>query len=100
MIYDIFIRWLIPFVCGAFISGIVFFFKNQKKRNSAMAVGIQCLLRAEIIRSYEKYSERGYCPIDIKEAVQREYAAYHDLGGNDVATHLVHEMLELPAELN
>lgn len=97
-ILETFIKWLVPFVCGAVISGIVFFLKTERKKNTAMAVGIQCLLRAEIIRTYEKYSELGYCPIAVKEALQREYDAYHRLGGNDVATHLVHEILELPTE--
>lgn len=58
--------------------------------------GVQCLLRAEIIRSNEKYTARRYCPVYAKESLKRVYTAYHNLGGNDVATHLYDELMELP----
>ena len=58
--------------------------------------GVQCLLRAEIIRSNEKYTARRYCPVYAKESLKRVYNAYHELGGNDVATHLYEECMELP----
>lgn len=58
--------------------------------------GVQCLLRAEIIRSNEKYTARRYCPVYAKESLKRVYNAYHELGGNDVATHLYDELMELP----
>lgn len=35
---------------------------------------------------------------DAKEALIREYKAYHALGGNDVATELYHDIMELPTE--
>lgn len=58
--------------------------------------GLQCLLRAEIIRANEKYTARRYCPIYAKESLKRVYNAYHELGGNDVATHLYDELMALP----
>lgn len=58
--------------------------------------GVQCLLRAEIIRSNEKYTARKYCPIYAKKSLETAYKAYHALGGNDVATHLYDELMELP----
>ena len=61
-----------------------------------MQSSVQCLLRAEIIRSHEKYTERGRCPIYAREALTRAYKAYHALGGNDVATDLYNELMELP----
>lgn len=64
----------------------------------AIKNGLQCLLRAEIIRSYDKYTERGYCLLYAKEALTRAYKAYHALGGNDVATELYHDIMELPTE--
>lgn len=63
-----------------------------------VASGTQCLLRAEIIRSHEKYIDRGYCPLYVKESLTREYQAYHNLGGNDVATALYEQMMALPNE--
>ncbi|MBE6890040.1 MAG: hypothetical protein E7485_08520 [Ruminococcaceae bacterium] len=61
-----------------------------------VAKGTQCLLRAEIIRSHEKYIDRGYCPVYAKESLTRAYQAYHKLGGNDVATALYEQLMSLP----
>ncbi len=63
-----------------------------------VAKATQCLLREAIIRSYEKYIELGYCPIYEKESLKNEYSAYHNLGGNDVATDLYDKVLALPTE--
>ena len=87
-------KWLVPFFCGSSVSAlgtIWIYFKYIKD-------GVQCLLRAEILRQYEKWEERGYCPIYAKQALSREYRAYHKLGGNDVATEKYHEILKLPDE--
>lgn len=95
---EIILHWLIPFICGGAVSGCVAYIKTLKKRNSALEDGVQCLLRAEIIRNHDKYMERGNCPIYAKEALRRGYTAYHALGGNDVATRLYDEVMELPTE--
>lgn len=89
-----FLGWLVPFVCG----GAVTFAGTMFIKLKAIKYGLQCLLRAEIIRSYDKYKERGYCPLYAKEALTRAYKAYHALGGNDVATELYNDTMELPTE--
>ena len=61
--------------------------------------GVQCLLRAEIIRNHDKYMDKDFCPIYAKEALKRAYHAYHELGGNDVATGLYNETMALPTEV-
>ncbi len=94
MFYETIIKWLIPFLCGGLVTAILALFKRQK----ALETGVQCLLRAEIIRSHEKYTERGSIPIYAEEAVARAYHSYHQLGGNDVATELYEEIKNLPIE--
>ncbi len=89
---DKIINWLVPFVCGGAASAIAAYFALF----CALRDGMQCLLRAQIIQSYEKYMERGHCPVEIKESLRREYRSYHKLGGNDVATGMYRELLELP----
>lgn len=70
--------------------------RNKKSdENNALCSGVQCLLRAEIIRSYEKYSENGYCPLYSKQALTTAYKAYHALGGNDVATDLYEKIMNM-----
>ena len=94
IVFETVLKWFIPFVCGAGISALVAHFKKK----SALEDGVQCLLRAEIIKAHDKYTERGYCPVTMKEALSKEYTAYHNLGGNDVATNLYNELMKLPRD--
>lgn len=90
------------------LAGLVFnvLYTNyaQKKRKMTqdeqnIEDGVQCLLRAEIIRAHDKYTARKYCPIYAKESLRRAYTAYHNLGGNDIATALYNECISLPEQL-
>lgn len=86
------LAWLVPYLLGAVTSGVVLWFTVGK----ALRDGVQCLLRAEIIRQNEKWTEKGFCPVYAKQALTRAYHAYHALKGNDVATGLYNEVMELP----
>lgn len=85
------VSWLVPFLLGAAVSGVTLWFTVFRSFRD----GLQCLLRAEIVRQHEKWTRAGYCPIYAKEALTREYKAYHALKGNDVATALYNEIMEL-----
>ena len=56
------------------------------------------LLRESIVSNYNKYSGKGFCPIYAKESIKKVYEAYHNLGGNDVATQLYKNVLAMPEE--
>jgi hypothetical protein len=92
MIWEKVISWLVPFLCGTLVGGVALWFGWLK----ALCEGVQCLLRAEIIRQNEKWTRAGYCPVYAKQALSRAYKAYHGLHGNDVATSLYEETMELP----
>lgn len=81
---------------GVVVTAVIAHFKSGKQRHKALNNGVQSLLRAEIIRKNEKWVERGYCPVYAKDAVQREYEAYHALGGNGVITELYNDIMALP----
>ena len=101
--YDAFVSWLVPFLCGGVITlagMLVSQLKKSKKRQDAVELGLQSLLRAEIIRQHEKWGDEHYCPIYAKEALKRTYESYHLLGGNDIATGLYNETMELPDKLH
>lgn len=100
MILETILKWLIPFVCGGVVSGIIAYFAAWKKRKTALENGVCALLRAEIIRENKEYTDKGFCPVYAKDALTRAYRAYHALGGNDVATHLYEETLKLPEVAN
>ena len=71
--------------------------KAEQAKNEAIAEGVQSLLRESIVNNYNRYTDKGYCPIYAKESVKRAYKAYHDgLGGNDVASELYRKLLEMP----
>ena len=89
-------NWLVPFVLGGLAALVAATVKHYAKKEKAEAAGVCCLLRAEIIRQHEKYTEKGFCPIYAKEALKKAYEAYHTLGGNDVATKLFEEVMALP----
>lgn len=72
--------------------------QEEQKKSDAIAEGVQSLLRESIVQNYNKYQDREYCPIYAKESIKRVYEAYHDLGGNDVATKLYHTLLDMSEE--
>lgn len=92
LIFEKVISWLVPFLLGAVVGGVSLWFGGLK----SLRDGVQCLLRAEIIRQNEKWVKAGYCPVYAKQALSREYKAYHNLKGNDVATGLYEETMDLP----
>ena len=91
---DAFISWLVPFICG----GAITFVATMGIKLKAIRDGLQCLLRAEIIRSHDKYTDREYAPHYAKEALTKAYKSYHNLGGNDVATKLYNDIMNLPSD--
>lgn len=104
-IISIFLKWLIPFVCAGICSIVLAIMKKHKKEQEeskqeteAIKNAVKSLLRAEIIRQYEKYSDKGYCPIYAREPLTLAHDSYHALGGNSTATDLYHKTMKLPTE--
>ena len=61
--------------------------------------GIRALLRADLIRLYNKYhDDLGYCPIYVRQSLEDEYQQYHALKGNGVGTNLYNAIMALPTE--
>lgn len=98
MIVETILKWFVPFVCGGIVTGVIAYIRSLKQRDNAIAEGVQCLLRAEIIREHKEYTAKGYCPVYAKDALKIMYKAYHDLKGNDVATKLYEDILDLPEQ--
>lgn len=65
----------------------------------AMRKGIRALLRADLIRLYNKYhDDLGYCPLYVKQSLEDEYRQYHILKGNGVGTNMYEALMALPTE--
>lgn len=93
------VQWLF---CGA-TAVLAWCYRNiserlriEQAKNEAIATGVQALLRESIVSNYNHYSNKGYCPIYAKESLKKVYSAYHNLGGNDVATELYNKTLRMP----
>ena len=98
---DFIVKYWIEFLFGLIISGMGVMAKlmyNQHLKNKAIDKGVEALLRNGIVQTYNKWSERGYCPIYARENATRMYEPYHILGGNDVATDLIEDLKGLPTE--
>jgi len=95
------LEWLFTGIL-AILSWLVKLLRDQiraeQAKNEAIAEGVQSLLRESIVTNYNRYSDRGYCPIYAKESMKKVYKAYHNLGGNDVATELYNKVLKMPEE--
>lgn len=95
------VEWIfaaISIVLGMLYRSINRRLKEEQKKSTAVSEGMQAILRDSIINNYNKCIDRGYCPIYAKESAKKIYHAYHNLGGNDVATSLYKKMLDMPEE--
>ena len=75
------------------IVGIPKLIFNQIK---GLKLGVQALLRTQILQDYHKYSELGYAPIYARENFQNCWKQYHALGVNGVMDDIHDKFLELP----
>lgn len=71
---------------------------RESDRTKQIENGLQSLLRAEIIRSHEKYMDKEFCPVYAREALTRIYESYHALGGNGTMTELYKQVMALPTD--
>ena len=82
---------------SATLSGMTVWYRMRKKKDSAIADGVQCLLREKIIEKHAKYvEEKHFCPIYAKESLRKAYNAYHALGGNGDMNDLRRTFRHLP----
>lgn len=74
--------------------------KKEEEREKGLYNGVQSLLRESIVDNYNRYMERGCCPIYAKENIEAIFEAYTQLGGNHTAKQLYEALMQLPTEVN
>lgn len=62
----------------------------------AISNGVRQLLKAELVRCYEIWTEKGWIDTEGREHVDSIYRAYHSLAGNGTGTKLHEELMALP----
>lgn len=88
-------KYWLEFLLASLTTSII----SVLKQYGGLKNGMISLLRNEIIRIYEKYTNLGYCPSYMKENIEEMYISYHKLGGNGMITIMVDEIYKLPNEL-
>lgn len=81
----------LPFLLGY----IGWLLKKTKKDRDANAKGTMLLLRVQLIEYHAKYTELGSIPSYAYQNYCEMYDAYHELGGNGMATKMKVEIDEL-----
>lgn len=95
-------QWLCLFSVPALIGAVFKYFYNQNKERkqelAALKLGVQALLRAQLINDYNKWSEKKYAPIYARQNFENCWTQYHSLGANGVMDDIHAKFLELPTE--
>lgn len=76
-----------------------FLFKNAKKTAlaiKAMKLGLQAVLRAQMINDYNHYTTKGFAPIYAKDNFQNCWNQYENLGANGVMNGIYKKFMMLP----
>lgn len=72
--------------------------KRQNKQYVALKLGVQAMLRSQMINDYNYWSEKGYAPIYAKENFENCWKQYHALGVNGVMDSIHTKFLNLPTQ--
>ncbi len=98
-ILKIVISYVIPTILGGGIGIISTKLKKNKSKDEAIELGVQALLRNELIRRYREYEAKGEISILDKENMEAMFEQYKNLGGNGTVKHMMDEMFELPIKI-
>lgn len=96
----------VPAIISGFVVaiGIALYNKWKNKRDNTreervlLRLGVQALLRNELLSKYEFYMKQKWISIDNKANYDNMYKRYHSLGQNGVMDHCYEEIMELPTE--
>lgn len=93
-------QWLSLAGVPTIVLGLLAFFGKKvlatAKETKAVGMGVQALLRAQMITDYNHYSEKGYAPIYARENFENCWNQYHALGANGVMDDLRQKFMALP----
>ena len=72
--------------------------KQTRLENKATQLGVQALLRAQMINDYNKWIVKKYAPIYARENFENCWKQYHSLGANGVMDDIREKFMDLPTE--
>lgn len=90
----------IPSLCTSLTAFLIAKVKKTQSDTEAVKLGIQALLRSQMISDFNKWSEKGYAPIYARENFENVWKQYHNLGVNGVMDDLHEKFLDLPTKVS
>ena len=92
-------QW-ISFLGGPSVVSILAWFyhiiRKQSAQYAALKMGLQAMLRAQMINDYNYWSEKGYAPVYARQNFENLWEQYHALGANGVMNDIHEKFLDLP----
>lgn len=85
-------------IIGILTKTILSRIKKVEQRNKALELGVQALLRAEMIEQYEKYKSRGAAPLYARDNYENMWVQYESLGANGVMSDIHNKFMNLPVD--
>lgn len=73
--------------------------EKEKKKDEAIELGVQALLRNEIIRRYREFETKGEISILDQENLDEMYKQYQNLGGNGTVKKMMNDLYELKTKI-
>lgn len=87
---------------GSIVVSFYSFIFHQMKKTArsvkAICLGLQAVLRAQMVDDYNRYSEKGYAPIYAKQNFENCWVQYEALGANGVMGDLHTKFMALPTK--
>lgn len=87
------------FTAAGSFGGLGFIFKKLYERDKAKRLGLQAVLRNQMLDQWRYYSDAGFSPLEIKQNFESTYQCYHNLGANGVMDEVREKFLNLPDHL-
>lgn len=84
---------------GVIVGWLVKTIRTEAKRQKALELGVQAMLRSQMINDYNKwYVNKGYAPIWAKDSFENVWVQYEALGKNGVMDEIHQELMSLPTD--
>lgn len=91
-------QWLCLLGVPTMIAAVWAFVRSVFAQIKGVRLGVQALLRAQMINDYNKWEDRGFAPIYARQNFENCWAQYHALGANGVMDDLHAKFLALPTD--
>lgn len=72
--------------------------EKNKSEIQALKLGVQALLRSQMINDYNKWTDKGYAPIYARENFENCWIQYETLGENGVMEDIHNKFMLLPTQ--